>query len=511
MSRAFRLPVLRRTFDRMNFCIPALALLACALPAAAAAQTDAALADSGAAFPDTPIGRAGRGLVDVINSGDSAARVAFLEAHLSQAALDETPSAERAAWLGRVAEQSGGLRVLEAGGDRPLEILVKTRRGGHWARLYAFPDERQPDRLRGYGAIPMRDPAIERSDVWAARRLPDAELVEEIGRRVAAAVARDEFSGVVLVAKGDSTIFHRAYGLADRSWRIRNQLDTKFNLASMNKMFTAVAIAQLLESGSLRFEDTLARVLPDYPNADAARRITIAHLLSHSAGLGMLFDRPAFDRRRRYRRSSDYFPLFAAESLFFSPGTASAYSNEGYVVLGAVIEKLTGMSYFDYVRERIFHPLGMDDTDSYAIDDVVPGLAVGYARFEDDPLGIGPRRPNWIFLQWKGSAAGGGYSTTRDLLKFVRGLRDGRLVRPGLVDTLLAPHADGGWYGYGFLVQEIGGKQVRGHGGGGPGSGISSELGWFTDGSYIAIVLGNYDLPGASAIYRKLIALLAMQ
>jgi CubicO group peptidase (beta-lactamase class C family) len=126
-------------------------------------------------------------------------------------------------------------------------------------------------------------------------------------------------------------------------------------------------------------------------------------------------------------------------------------------------------------------------------------------------MGIGPRRPNWIFLQWKGSAAGGGYSTTGDLLKFVRALRHGRLLRGGLVDTLLAPHAHGDWYGYGFLAQEVGGKQVRGHGGGGPGSGISSELGWFLDGSYIVIVLGNYDLPGASAIYQELIGFLASQ
>jgi CubicO group peptidase (beta-lactamase class C family) len=169
------------------------------------------------------------------------------------------------------------------------------------------------------------------------------------------------------------------------------------------------------------------------------------------------------------------------------------------------------MNYFDYVREKIFTPLGMSHTDSYALDDVVPNLAVGYTRFEDDPLGIGPRRPNWMFLQWKGSAAGGGYGTAPDLLTFVRALRHGGLLRPGLVDILLAPHARGDWYGYGFLVGQAGGKQVRGHGGGGPGSGIGSELGWFMDGSYTAIVLGNYDFPGASAIYQKLLDFLALQ
>jgi D-alanyl-D-alanine carboxypeptidase len=490
----------------------AVIVLACAAAGTCvAAQVASPHADSLASFPDTPVGKLGQTLIEVINCGDSAARTAFLIGHVSDAALEEIPTADRAVWLARVAEQSGGLEVRAATGSRPLEILVKTRRGDHWARIYAFTDPRQGDRLGDYGAVPVRDPAIERTDRWPQRRLSEAEVVREISRRVEAAARRDEFSGVVLVAKGERTIFHRAYGLADRSWGIPNRLDTRFNLASMNKMFTAVAIAQLLEAGKLHLDDTLGTILPDYPNKEAARTITIAHLLSHTAGLRMLFDRPGFDRRKRYRTSSDYFPLFAAEPLLFEPGTASAYSNEGFVVLGAIVEKLTGMSYFDYVRERIFHPLDMSRTDSYAIDDVVPNLAVGYARYEDDPLGIGPRRPNWIFLQWKGSAAGGGYSTTGDLLKFVRALRHNRLLRGGLVDTLLAPHAPGDWYGYGFQVQEVGGKQVRGHGGGGPGSGISSELGWFLDGSYVVIVLGNYDMPGASAIYQKLIGFLASQ
>jgi CubicO group peptidase (beta-lactamase class C family) len=465
---------------------------------------------SAAQFPNTHIGDLGRQLIQAINDGDSAARSAFVAQHVSDAALEEISVADRAAWLARVSDQSGGIQVVQASGSNPLEIIVKTRRGNHWARIYAFSDPRQRDRLGDYGAVPITDPAVERADRWPERPLPEAQLVREIGRHVAAAAERDEFSGVVLVCRGSRIIFHHAYGLADRGWRIPNRLDTKFNLASMNKMFTAVAIAQLIEAGKLRFEDSLGAILPDYPN-EAARAITIAQLLSHSAGLGMLFDRHGFDPRHRYRESRDYFPLFAAQPLLFPPGSRSSYSNEGFVVLGAVIEKLTGMNYFDYVRGRIFLPLGMRNTDSYAIDDVVPNLAVGYARFEDDPLAIGPRRPNWIFLQWKGSAAGGGYSTTGDLLKFVQGLRNGRLVRRGLVDTLLAPHSQGGWYGYGFMVRNVGGKEIRGHGGGGPGSGIGSELGWFLDGSYIAIVLGNYDFPGASAIYDKLMRLLASQ
>jgi D-alanyl-D-alanine carboxypeptidase len=114
-------------------------------------------------------------------------------------------------------------------------------------------------------------------------------------------------------------------------------------------------------------------------------------------------------------------------------------------ILRVPVILLGWMSSGHGLAERIFHPLGMQSTESSAIDDVVPNLAVGYARYEDDPLGIGPRRPNWIFLQWKGSAAGGGYSTTADMLRFVQGLRDHRLLRAGLTDTLLAPHAHGDW------------------------------------------------------------------
>ena len=146
----------------------------------ASGQVTPARADSLASFPDTPIGRLGQGLIDVINRGDSAARTAFLAGHVSEAALKEVPLADRSAWLARVAEQSGGLEVLTASGTQPLEIHVKTRRGDHWARIYAFTDPRQGDRLGDYGAVPLRDPAIERADRWPERRLPEAEVVGEI-------------------------------------------------------------------------------------------------------------------------------------------------------------------------------------------------------------------------------------------------------------------------------------------------------------------------------------------
>jgi hypothetical protein len=303
------------TFPSVLLCSAVAVLASAASGNRLSAQVASPHADSLANFPDTPVGKLGQTLIEVINGGDSAARIAYVVNHVSDAAIKETSIPERAAWLARVSEQSGGLEVLGATGSQPLEILVKTRRGDHWARIYAFTDPRQGDRLGDYGAIPIRDPAIERTNRWPQRPLFEAEVIREISRHVGAAARRDEFSGVVLVANGERTIFHQAYGLADRSWRIPTRPDTKFNLASMNKMFTAVAIAQLIEAGKLHLEDTLGTILPDYPNQDAARTITIAHLLSHSAGLGMLFDRPGFDRRKRYRTSSDCFPTLRRRAV----------------------------------------------------------------------------------------------------------------------------------------------------------------------------------------------------
>ena len=217
--------------------------------------------------------------------------------------------------------------------------------------------------------------------------------------------------------------------MAEKTFGVPNKIDTKFNLGSMNKMFTAIAIAQLVEAGKLSFQDSLAKVLPEYPNRQSAEKITIHHLLTHTSGLGDFFDNPEFRPfRQKYQNPTDYFRLFADKPLRFEPGARFGYSNAGFVVLGAIVEKVSGENYFDYIREHIYKPAGMTNSDSYELTEVVPNLAVGYGRFEDDPMGIDPRRSNIAFLPWKGSPAGGGYSTAPDLLKFAQALRENKLV-----------------------------------------------------------------------------------
>jgi CubicO group peptidase (beta-lactamase class C family) len=202
-----------------------------------------------------------------------------------------------------------------------------------------------------------------------AVKMSEAEVVAALGKDLAAKTAADEFSGVVLLAKDGKPIFRQAYGFADLGLKVPNNPETKFNLGSINKVFTRISIEQLVLAGKLSLDDTIGKWLPDYPNKDAAAKVTIHQLLDMRSGLGDIFteefDKGAKDQLLKVR---DLFVLFADKPLLFEPGTKQQYSNAGYVVLGAIVEAASGQDYFDYVREHIYKPAGMTSTDSWELD-----------------------------------------------------------------------------------------------------------------------------------------------
>jgi CubicO group peptidase (beta-lactamase class C family) len=486
-----------------------------------AQEGDAAAAR--AELPASPVGKVAGALLKVVDGGEAAAQLDFIQANFSERTLKETAPEAWLAFFKKLRQQSGGIdvmQVLPASNERFLVLDVRSRRGNHWARMFFTLSREQPDKLSGAGMFGIRNPQAERADAWPERKLSEAGAMREIGRRVERLAGEDRFSGVVLISKGDRVVFQRAYGMAEKSFGVANRVDTKFNLGSMNKMFTAVAIAQLVEAGKLSFEDTLAKVLPDYPNRQVAEKITVHQLLTHTAGLGDFFDNPDFrPYRERYVKPADYFPLFAAKPLRFEPGARLGYSNAGFVVLGAIVERVSGQSYFDYVREHVYRPAGMTASDSYELTEVVPNLAVGYARFQDDPFGVDPRRSNIAFLPWRGSPAGGGYASAPDLLKFARALSAHKLLGAQMTELVTSakvaftgsPRANEK-YGYGFVSEVLaGGKEIRGHSGGGANSGINSSLEMFRDGSYTVVVTANYDAPAAEDLAHKICEFLARQ
>jgi CubicO group peptidase (beta-lactamase class C family) len=306
--------------------------------------------------------------------------------------------------------------------------------------------------------------------------------IDQITAAVDKAAAEDKFSGVVLVAKDGTPLLSHAWGMADPAKGIANRPDTKFNLGSINKIFTHVAIGQLAAAGKLSLSDTIAKHLPDLP-VPSADKITIEQLLQHRSGLGDIFGPKFMDSHASIRKLSDYVPLFAGAPLQFEPGADQKYSNAGFVVLGLIVEKVSGQSYYDYIRDHITKPAGMTDTASYAVDENVPNRAIGLTkRGPDGPL---PARQNNInTLPARGSSAGGGYSTAADLLRFSQALLADKLLPKRWTDWMFSGKLDGP------------GQRNIGVAGGSPGVNAVLEI----EPPYTVIVMSNFDPPAAMEV-----------
>ena len=381
--------------------------------------------------------------------------------------------------------------------------------------LNVAPDRASPDKLAVIEQLKSWNPKTD-SIAWPNRPLnSDRAVVQTIEQNLKVLAEANAFSGVVLIGRGDRVLFDRGYGWANLEDSVANTPASSFTIASIGKMFTATAVGQLISAGKLRFDDTLAKILPEYPNVERARRITIRQLLGHTAGLGDLFGDSAYDAHRDYGSPLALASVVANRPLLFAPGTGWSYSNEGYVVLGAVIEKVSGESYDSYLRRHVFEPAGMSHTGNFGLDDVVPHRAVGYRHRASDPLGVRAPYGNRSFVR-KGSPAGGAYTTTRDLWQFGRALLKGALIDRAIRDTLWTGHSPLPWdktqeYGYGVIVSSAGQHKVLGHGGGGSGTGIDNDFRFFSDGSYSIVVLANIDPPAATDLSRALVGFLASQ
>jgi len=336
-----------------------------------------------------------------------------------------------------------------------------------------------------------------------------------IDRALAAMAAEGLLSGAVLVGLEGRPVFRKAYGLADAAAGRRNTPETRFAISSCNKMFTATVVGRLLERGRLKLDDRLSQHLPDMPT-ETAGRVTIAQLLSHTAGFGSYMGHPDYPAAKATARTvADYMKLVRDEPLQFEPGSRYAYSNSGYVMLGAVIERLTGRDYFEVVQAEVYRPAGMASTGHFLVTDARPEKAVGYTNgcFA---------RPNCTSGDWqdatgvwgvRGTPAGGGYSTTDDLLAFANALQAGKLLKPATRDLFTArkvamdrPGGPIDGYGYGFGDKLVKGLRTIGHNGGTPGA--TAQLDIFETLPLTLVVLTNHDAAQrpVSALLRRELA-----
>jgi CubicO group peptidase (beta-lactamase class C family) len=443
--------------------------------------------------------------LDVVGRGELEELRRFASESYTDEVLSRLSAEERARWEAVVLfGDTMGLDVerVERVTSEEVVLATRARLTGELLKVTLGVEPHPPHRIERLLVFFVPDEE-------ALRVRDDHELAAELDAFVEKLAAVDRFSGALLVAREGEILLERAHGLASRAFQVPNRVDTRFNLGSMNKMFTAVAIAQLQERGELAFDDMVARHLPDYPR-DVAERVTIHQLLTHTSGLGDIFNE-AFEQRRRTLRSvADCLPLFADEPLQFEPGERFGYSNAGFVLLGAVVEAASGEDYFEYVRRYVYAPAGMTSTDSFELDFDHPNLAVGYTTTgpngQPEP---GPRRNNLWLHVLKGGPAGGGFSTVEDLHRFGRALTAGRLLSTETTELVLEPKvevAPGMHYAYGFQVQN-GPPRIVGHGGGFPGINAAFDLD--LDGGYVVAVLANVDPPAAGRVAMRAQQLLA--
>ena len=464
--------------------------------------------------------RLGMELLRAFNSGDRSAQLDFISKNLDAGALQQKPASDRLKMLVSLYDKTGGFDLAPTSpGPLPPGVAVLTlqsKRGNYWLNLRMAISQQDPHKLAGYFFSRRDEPGAGNREPWPQGDLRKSAVIGEIERHVELGVQAGRFSGVVLVARDSEVLIEKAYGLADQASKKNNATDTKFNIGSMDKMFTSVAIAQLVYAGKLSYSATLDSVLPDYPNKETARKITIRQLLTHTAGLGDIFRPAFFEHPDNYKTLASYLPLFSNDPLLFEPGTGWSYSNAGFIVLGLVIEKLSGQDYFDYIDEHIFQPAGMVNSGFYQRDATTPNLANGYT-YDDmvDPLHDQPRQINTKFLPFKGSSAGGGYSTADDLLRFSLALLHHRLLPADLTDTIMSGkvasgRAPGAKYGFGFTdLATPSGRHIFGHGGGGPG--INGMLSMIPSSGFTVIALANYDPPAADGLAGEIGDFLATQ
>jgi CubicO group peptidase (beta-lactamase class C family) len=437
-------------------------------------------------LPDTPAANQAKGWLEVFNAGDVEKRRAFLQKNYPSRLerFDRETEMRRA---------TGGFDVRKVEESTPTKVvlLIQERMGDQVARFTVEVEPAPPNAIKQF-----QFQLIPRAGELAIPHLSESELVTSLRKRIDELVAVDLFSGAVLVAKDGKTVFAQEYGIADREKKTPNTLKTRFRLGSMNKMFTAVATLQLAQNGKLDLKAPFGNYLTDYPNKDVASKVTIEQMLTHTGGTGDIFG-PEFDKNRlELKTLQDYVKLYGNRGPQFEPGSRWQYSNYGFLLLGVIVEKVSGQNYYDYVRDHIFKPAGMTATASEPEDQVVVDRSMGYMRSDS-----GDWQPNTDTLPYRGTSAGGGYSTVEDLLKFATALQTNKLLKPEYTEMLTTGKVEtpnGGKYAYGFQDATVNGTRCFGHGGGAPG--MNGELKICPGPGYVVAVLANLDPSAATRV-----------
>lgn len=479
-------------------------------------------------LPDSPFKAMAERFFRAAAAGDEALLTEFYNDHFLPGMRERLTLEQHLGFardLGRLIQHADSITF---GAGTAYTALCYDEQGDRWVNVQVSFQNPDDPRVAGLGIWPSESPDVMATGASA----DDGAFAQALLAFAAELGEADDFSGALLVTRNGETVCSAAYGEADKRWGVPNTLDTKFNLGSANKFFTAIAICQLAEAGKLSYDQTVGDLLPDYPNEDVKRQVTVHHLLTHTGGTGSHFSDEFFEASKlTHRTLHDYIPLIQDNGVAFRPGSEMAYSNAGYFILGLIVEAVSGESYYDYVRAHVTGPAGTTGTDCYDADIPVPGVAVGYIPADeytslldqgtmgDEIPGLPESAQNWRTNEFlhsiKGGPAGGGYSTVRDLCKIADAYMTGSLVSPDTRDLMTTGHTPFGrsastFYGYGAII-ETQDDGLRSFGHGGDFMGIQTR--WTIvpdtqgDGYYSIAVMSNYA-GAAGRIYGQALRLL---
>ena len=306
-------------------------------------------------------------------------------------------------------------------------------------------------------------------------------------------VDNKQFMGAVLVAENGKVVLSKGYGSANIEWNIPDSSSTKFRLGSITKQFTAASILLLEERGKLKTDDPIKKYMQDAPAA--WDKVTIFNLLTHTSGIPSFTDFPDYSTTEAIPTIPEKLVgRFRDKPLSFTPGEKWAYSNSGYVLLGYLLEKISGQSYRDFVQENIFKPLGMDDSGYDSNSAIMPRRASGYSPSQNGPVHAGYIDMTIPF------SAGALYSTTEDLLRWEQGLFGGKVLSAASLKKMTTAFKND--YAFGLAVSSVNGHALIEHGGGI--EGFNTQLSYYPDDKLTVIVLGNLNGSAPGEIARKL-------
>ncbi len=471
-------------------------------------------------FPDTFAGKRAMEIVALMNRNFSQSAEEYIQNEYAPGFRDAFPLDAHKQIFDTTHRMFGSLELADIAASTPTKIKFTLRSDAReaWLDISLDVEAESPHRITVMGVQPgsrpdpsndnegkKTNPAGNEEGNNSSQELKKPAEVdpEELDRAISAKSEINEFSGVVLVARDGRTLFQKAYGKASQRFNVPNNMDTKFNLGSINKSFTTVAILQLAEQGKLSLDDPIGKYLDIFP-PEIAGKVTIRHLLNMRSGWGDFWQNSNYlERFPRLRSVTDYMEFIKDMPLDFVPGSNFQHSNTGFDVAGAVIEAVTGEDYFSYVKENIYDRAGMADSGSYHKDGPVENLAVGYTNMNrNDPNGRGYQWDNSYLMPPRGTPAGGGYSTAGDLLKYDQALRENRLLSEAFTNYMFnrlegrpgeAPSPSG-------MYQAVGGAP-----------GINAFLAMDLISGYTFIVLSNYDHPAAVNLAEKIIGMYGLR